>query len=298
VLVALVILRLVIGFHFLGEGITKLDGSFSSAGFLANAKGPLAPRFQAMVWDAEGRHRLGMGYDDDKRLVIDVKPTQEAWESFRADVASHHRFDDKKKKESEEILKLYLAQYDWYVKTNRDDILNYFKELERRERQEQVAANQEVASLRQQGNMLASALRRDRAILLVGIEKMWSGLEHDLNNLAGDKNSSRQGLALKKLGRQGLDSITMNKIIPCFDLVVGACLIVGLLVPVVSVAGALFLLTVVVSQWPGAVGAAPVYYQVIEMSGLVLLAMMSAGRYAGLDYFVNYILRRRGKKKK
>ena len=73
-----------------------------------------------MVWDAEGRHRLGMGYDDDKRLVIDVKPTQEAWGSFRADVASHHRFDDKKKKESEEILKLCLAQYDWYVKTNQD----------------------------------------------------------------------------------------------------------------------------------------------------------------------------------
>ena len=42
---AIVILRLMIGLHFFNEGAAKLDGGFSSAGFLSNAKGPFAPVF-------------------------------------------------------------------------------------------------------------------------------------------------------------------------------------------------------------------------------------------------------------
>ena len=59
-----------------------------------------------------------------------------------------------------------------------------------------------------------------------------------------------------------------------------------------AVAGALFLGSVIAAQWPGSAGAAPVYYQSIEMAALLVLAAVGAGRFAGLDFFL-YALRMR-----
>ena len=49
-LLFLVVLRLLIGFHFFQEGLTKVrQGKFTSAPFLAAAKGPLAEQYQAAI---------------------------------------------------------------------------------------------------------------------------------------------------------------------------------------------------------------------------------------------------------
>ncbi len=53
---AIVLLRLLTGWHFYNEGVKKLDGSFSSAGFLRTAKGPFAPLFRSMVKGPYGAH--------------------------------------------------------------------------------------------------------------------------------------------------------------------------------------------------------------------------------------------------
>ena len=295
---AIVILRLMIGLHFFSEGTAKLGGGFSSTGFLSNAKGPLAPGFQGMVWDREGRDRLGMAHNKQGDLVIQGEPTRKAWRNFRADVADYYGFDKEQQKESEKILSSYLGQYDWYVKTNRDEILKYFKQLERREGQHQDAVYTDVTSLREQGEKLEGDLRKDRAGLLSGIDKMWGGLEHDMNGLATADQAGDSHVGIKKLGRRPLDSITVDRIIPYFDLVVGLCLFLGLLLRSASTLAGMFLLSVIASQWPGAVGAAPVYYQVIELAGLVVLVTTSAGNYAGLDYFIQYKRRQRDDKKK
>ncbi|MAZ95805.1 MAG: hypothetical protein CMJ73_07240 [Planctomycetaceae bacterium] len=293
---AIVILRLMIGLHFFNEGASKLDGGFSSAGFLSNAKGPFAPVFRGMVWDAEGRYRLGLGHDKEGDQVIQVKPTRDAWTTYRSDVASYYRFDEGQKKESDAILKSYLAQHDWYVKTNREAIVKYFQQLERRGDQRQTALYLDVTSLRDQGEKLESELRRERGSLLAGINMMWAGLERELNRLATVEQSGRSPLGLKKLGRRGLDSITIDGIIPYFDLIVGICLFFGLFVPCASGLAALLLLSVIVTQWPGSVGAVSVSYQVIELCGVFVLAAMSAGHYAGVDYFIQYKRQQRGKK--
>ncbi len=58
-MVLLVALRLSIGVHFLYEGVWKITNpEFSAEGFLANAKGPAAPLFYAMLPDINGRSRL------------------------------------------------------------------------------------------------------------------------------------------------------------------------------------------------------------------------------------------------
>ena len=59
ILFSLLILRLVVGMHFFNEGVTKIQsGTFSCAPFLTQAKGPLAPQFQTLLDDYDGRKRL------------------------------------------------------------------------------------------------------------------------------------------------------------------------------------------------------------------------------------------------
>ena len=45
----LVLLRLVIGWHFFQEGAVKVKEGFSSTPFLSAAKGPFAKQFQSMI---------------------------------------------------------------------------------------------------------------------------------------------------------------------------------------------------------------------------------------------------------
>jgi uncharacterized membrane protein YphA (DoxX/SURF4 family) len=121
---------------------------------------------------------------------------------------------------------------------------------------------------------------------------MWQGLEKDLNDLAREEQAGRGVLRLGKPGRHLLDSVFIDQIIPYFDLLVGACLILGLFTRVSALAGAGFLASIVATQWPGAAGALPTYYQVIEMLGMLVLAAFGAGRFAGLDFFLDLLCRR------
>ena len=58
-ILALIALRVVVGWHFFMEGTDKVQkGGFSSTGFLSAAKGPLAKTFQSMVPDFDGSVRL------------------------------------------------------------------------------------------------------------------------------------------------------------------------------------------------------------------------------------------------
>ena len=66
---------------------------------------------------------------------------------------------------------------------------------------------------------------------------------------------------------------------------VGVCLLLGFLTRVASLAGALFLISVIASQPPWISDAAPTMPQVIELAGLLVLAATGAGRWLGIDYF-------------
>src|SRR5258705_225183 len=69
---AIVLLRVGIGVHFLAEGWSKLENPKPfSAGFFGNAKGPLAPVYKNLVWDADGLNRL------------DLETTLGEWDAYR-----------------------------------------------------------------------------------------------------------------------------------------------------------------------------------------------------------------------
>jgi uncharacterized membrane protein YphA (DoxX/SURF4 family) len=278
---AIVALRLAIGWHFFREGADKLvSGNFSSAGFMVIAKGPLTPLFHWFVWDLDGRVRL------------DREGTLEAWNQYREQVVAHFGFDDKQAAKAKEAQKLREQQFTWLLDENAEDIDKYFQGLERRDRYRADASRTEVASLRDQLGTIEQDLTRDRNSWLGNIDTIWKGLENDLNALATPEQAARGDLALGKPGRKLMDTVFIDQIIPTFDLVVGILLILGLFTRITSLAGAGFLAMIVATQWPGAPGAVPAHYQTIEMFGCLVLAAVGAGRFAGLDFLVGCLLKK------
>jgi uncharacterized membrane protein YphA (DoxX/SURF4 family) len=74
---------------------------------------------------------------------------------------------------------------------------------------------------------------------------------------------------------------------------VGACLIVGLFARLAAVVGALFLLSIVLTQPPWMAEAIPTYNQWVEFVAMLTLAAFPVGRWGGLDYFVSRLFCRR-----
>jgi uncharacterized membrane protein YphA (DoxX/SURF4 family) len=79
----------------------------------------------------------------------------------------------------------------------------------------------------------------------------------------------------------------MTTLVKWTVILVGIFLLCGLFTRFWSLIGVGFLMSVVTSQWPGWTGATPTYYQVVEIFALLVLCATAAGRYAGLDFFVD-----------
>ncbi|MDB4357336.1 DoxX family protein [Mariniblastus sp.] len=89
------LLRIVIGFHFYKEGTAKLkSGTFSSAGFLSGAKGPMAPLFKQMLDDPDGKQKLCIveEFDENGNIFysVDTELTQLIWDVGFADEATDY----------------------------------------------------------------------------------------------------------------------------------------------------------------------------------------------------------------
>jgi uncharacterized membrane protein YphA (DoxX/SURF4 family) len=276
-IVALVALRLGIGLHFYNEGVGKVrDPKPFSAGFLGSAKGPLAGVFHSMVWDTDGQVRL------------DIEGTLQAWDIYRERVSNHYGFDDKQKQKAADVQKQREGQLKGFFSENNDDIDKYFKELARLDAQKKNPAIRNVPSLRTQSEKLDGDLRKQRGPWLAQIDDLWKAYERDLNSLAS-ADQSRRVLRLPKPQQKMLSAEFVDGVIPIFDITIGVLLMLGLFTRATSVVAALFLCSVMASQWPGAYGALPIYNQGVETLALLVLAATGAGRFAGLDSLLGYL---------
>jgi uncharacterized membrane protein YphA (DoxX/SURF4 family) len=270
-MIALVALRVTIGLHFSVEGINKfVDPKPFTAGFLRISKGPFTPIFRAMVWDDDGLARL------------DRQQTREIWDKYRERAVKRFRLDEKQAKAVEAIQKRRQGQLDWVFSNYRDEIYEYEQGIKRRDDYRKQIERKEVASLRDQLTKIEMELTTKRYEFLPDIDRVWAGYESDMNEFiaAADKSGA---LSLPKAGRKFMDSIMIDVIIRWFDVAVGVCLISGLCTRLASLGGAVFLLSICASQWPGYPGAAPVWYQFIEAVAMMVLAATAAGQYAGFD---------------
>jgi hypothetical protein len=268
-------MRVGIGFHFFTEGADKLNSpGWTSAGFLGNAHGPFADSFHNMVWDADGLARL------------DFDETKSLWDHFRERAVRIYAFEDSQAKQAEAIFKRRLVQLEAHFDENKRDIEEYRLGIARRDAYRQQKDRTQVASLHGQLGSIEADLAKKRSELLGPIDQMWDGFEGELNVLASEGQRHRGPISLDRPGRRTLDSRTIDKIIPYFDLTLGLLLMIGLFTRAAAVAAGLFLCSVVVSQWPGSPGAAPVWPQVIEALALFVIAATASGRVAGVDFFV------------
>jgi uncharacterized membrane protein YphA (DoxX/SURF4 family) len=88
---------------------------------------------------------------------------------------------------------------------------------------------------------------------------------------------------------------TMNTVVTCAIIGIGACLILGLATRLAALGGIVFLVMVMASQPPWVAGAKSdvFYYQLVEVAAFFVLFVVGAGRWAGLDFILRALLRRR-----
>lgn len=227
-----------------------------------------------MVWDADGLARL------------DLDETKTRWEHFRERVVRVYGFDESQAKKAEEIWNRRLNQLEAHFDEYARDIEEYRLGLARRDAYRTQDDRTQVASLSGQLNRIEGELTTKRSELIRPIDLIWEGYEGELNALAVEGQRHRGPIALERPGRRTLDSRTVDKIIPYFDLTLGLLLMIGLFTRTAAVAAGLFLCSVVVSQWPGTPGAVPVWPQLIEALALFVIAATASGRAAGVDFFV------------
>lgn len=271
---ALVLLRIGIGWHFFQEGAVKVrEGNFTSTGFLSAAKGPFANHFHELIADHEGWIRLN------------PKEMKVAFEGYSEVVGDYYEFTDEQQQKADKIADAGYEEYKSVLATYEKDIKDYYAGIERVNQLETDPKRLGVASLRNQKDEIITKWKALPKAALTSINKILNKVEADLNGLATPEQSEGKFKSDFMLPEETIYSTRfVDQIIPIFDMSIGILLMIGLLTPVASIAAAIFLGSIVISQFPGYPGTQPTYFQAAEMLGCFVLATCDAGRYLGLDY--------------
>jgi uncharacterized membrane protein YphA (DoxX/SURF4 family) len=278
----MVLLRLVVGWHFFHEGLDKYRaGTFDAKGFLTIAKGPFADLYHDAVWDFDGQVRL------------DPKASTEAWQINLQRAAQHFGFDAAQIKAAEAALERSRQALDVALADGQSDLKEYSLGLKRLASLANDPARQGVASLRGQRDTIEAEIRRKAAPTLATIDKIWSGYQESLNSIATPQQQAA-GVYRLNLPRTGalVDTGFINPFIPWFDMIVGLSMLLGVLTPIGALAAGCFLFSVFFSQFPPTTGPGSTYYQLAESMACFALAGFGAGRYAGFDFFIHALIRK------
>lgn len=307
---ALMLLRLTIGWHFLYQGLVKLeDPQFSSAAFLGQAKGPLGDLYRSLLDDWDGRKTLAKDRRDQllKRFDEYLQKFKEQFGLSPVQAATAEQMAAARKSQTQDFLK-----------ENEQDLDTYLHDLDR------LAMNKESASgavkpvaAPVEGQQPKPSMtwsyppyqqKRvwDKQTELQGQLKGWlkelngyfSAFQQDLENLLDDQQRERVASSRQALAGPPTQIEQVDKIVSYGVTAIGVCLLVGLFTRLASFAGALFLLSIVLAQpdWPGlyptphpSVGHSMfVNKEFVEMMVLFALATTRVGRWGGLDFFIHY----------
>jgi uncharacterized membrane protein YphA (DoxX/SURF4 family) len=316
----LLFLRLAVGSHFFSEGLTKLRAKgFSAEPFLRAATGPAAPLLQRLLDDPDHARLLCIqreaGPGGAERVKTDPELTIALWNDFADRCVAHYRFGDpafastsgqppaqtaaqvqditRQADDARKLVASHVEQLNAWLEANRTGLIAHFSTAEREAAFErdgaagpQVAS--QVASLRDQ----TARIRQERKQLADGwaaeVNALWDSLETALPALATPEQAAAAGqLALHRPHDQPDSWLKwINRVVPWFDLAVGVLLLLGLFSRWAAMAGALLLVAVIATQPPWVPAAAPVWYQLVELAALLVLASSLARAIPGLDWLV------------
>ena len=205
---------------------------------------------------------------------------------------------DKQAERAELILEEHEAQLNDFLSYNEVELISHFGTADRlngfqRDGQNRAEAAVYVESLREQ----VKEIQDDRQKKLNGwaseVSGIWDSFETQINALAvGEQlidprtGENRSKLPLhRQFDDDNAFSKWVDKIIPWFDTIVGVLLIIGLFTRLASLAAAMFLVSVILTQPPWIPGTEPTYFYFIELFALLVIFALSAGRMGGLDFF-------------
>jgi uncharacterized membrane protein YphA (DoxX/SURF4 family) len=282
----LVLLRVTIGWHFLYQGMSKLDDpNFSSAGFLSQAKGPLADRYRGMIPDYYGQERL-----DQAKLFA-------GWDAYLDRAKTHFGLSPDQSAAAARMLEGKKGLAEQFFEENGEAIRDYFYELDRWQKAAKDPQLGDVEFQKKRAYDREKALLAQASPWLKQVDTWTDELSADVRDRLTSEQRQRAELPVRADSLAGTD-----KFITYTNLAIGFCLMVGLLTRFASLSGGLFLLSIVLAQpeLPGIYPPAPavvgrslvVTKEFIEMVAMFTLATLPVGRWGGLDFFVHHFLRR------
>jgi uncharacterized membrane protein YphA (DoxX/SURF4 family) len=281
----LVVLRVAIGWHFLYEGMWKYaNPSFSAEGFFRQARGPWAEKYHDLIPDYDGRERL------------DAQRVLERWDDHRRLLAEHYNFSQEQSDEAGRLYDRYQKQLETFLKEIDAESKEYLEKLDALAavRTADPTADQ-VPFQQKRYHDEETKLRKQAAPWLAEVDRLDREYKTSLTALLEKDQVARGPAKLPKSKLEKIDLLTTYGL-----MAIGGGLILGLFTRLASVAGAVFLASVVLAQpaWPTIYPPLPpsaghsliVTKELIEMLALLALAATPVGRWAGLDFFIHSLL--------
>ena len=251
---------------------------------------------QDLIGDIDQRGRTLLEEFNKARSDGDEKLAQELREKIELASADLKSIESQPK-QAELILENHKQQLVDFLSYNEVELISHFATADRLQGFQRDGQNRDqvavyVDSLRGQ----VDTIRSDRVKKLRGwtseVTSIWDSFESQINALAVQEQTvDEQGKKRSKLlvhrpfDDNNAKSKWIDKIIPWFDTIVGVLLIIGLFTRFASIAAALFLVSVILTQPPWIPGTEPTYFYIIEMFALLVIFATCAGRMGGLDFF-------------
>ncbi len=276
-MVSLVLLRFTIGWHFFSQGAVKLkDPDFRSAYFLDLAVGPWSGYFHRLIPDAFGVERLD----------------QDAHQSALARMHEHvlERIGDDAEKQTlaNEILTVQRQALEYFFAQHAAEIEQHKREVQR---YEQASRDPNIADI-DSGQAWLVAKRNE----LRYAAQPWLADLASINaayRRAVTEQLELTGAAIPMAHDPGAKS-WVDRTVSWTIFLTGVCLLLGLFTAPAALVGGAFLLSVMSTQpfWVSGANLLYLPYQLVELAGLLLLAVSGAGQIAGLDFFLTACWRR------
>ena len=284
------------------------DPTWSSAGFLRQAKGPLADRYKAMLPEAPAWYRgpekpagmptrppeendFGDGEAKDANKPAHEQWSDdiaETWEAHRAAFVQFSELTEDQIAETQKVLAHQVKLVREYLKENAEDIEQHLRELDRLA---ELKAEESASNIPYQQSRVAQKekeLASQAANWQANIERLQQNFHSGLNTVLREG----QAPATLPLVEKGSRLETVDRCLTYGLIIAGGCLVIGLFTRLAAVAAALFLLSVILSQPPWVPGTTPTYNQFVEMFALLTLATTTVGRWAGFDFFIHHLIQR------
>lgn len=311
----LVLLRLAIGWHFLVEGLDKLNSAtWSSEAYLREATGPLAPLFRNMAGDPlVDRLTVGADRSFPPQLGVD-------WDNYLAAFTAQFELDDAQKQQASTSMEQARSKTLTWLSTDKQMVarplaqgmtiaaaMTVPERIDDLKKKEALAADIELNERPTFGSPAFVRLKeakadakRVRGEMKSELDKQTGAMKKALWDLltAEQKKDAVPPENVRRSFFQGSMRDWTDNSVRYGLVAIGVCLLGGLLTRTACVAGAVFLLMFYLAMpplpgWPDNPRAEGHYLlinkNVIEMLALLALATTRSGRWAGLDSLLQFL---------